>query len=302
MLKEGKIPEFLKQGRVTLIYKKDDCLDPANYRPITITSVLLKLFTRVLNVRLDRVAERQKFLTEQQFGFRKNKSTADAIFVITTAIEKAKQEGMDAGLASIDLKAAYDMVCRKSLFKKLHSLGISGNFLEILQDYYTNDSVIYNVGTGVTKALYLTQGVKQGCNLSPLLFNLFLVDVIKAIHQKKLGIKVGQNIITIISYADDLILIVEQIEDMNNIIDYLKELCANINMKVNATKSKIIRIGHPLRSSTENDLFSFDQVLSCKYLGVLIEKKAFMYYTDFSEQCYLKSRMYKFSIMTKVKD
>ena len=128
------------------------------------------------------------------------------------------------------------------------------------------------------------------------------MDVIEAIHQKKLGIKVGQNIVTIISYADDLILIVEQIEDMNNIIDYLKELCANINMKVNATKSKIIRIGHPLRSSIENDLFSFDQVLSCKYLGVLIEIKAFMYYTDFSEQCYLKSRMYKFSIMTKAKD
>ena len=97
-------------------------------------------------------------MTEQQFCFGKNKSTADAIFVITTAIEKAKQEGMDAGLASIDLKAAYNMICRKSLFKKLHSLGISGSFLEILQDYYTNDSVIYSVGTGVTKALYLTQG------------------------------------------------------------------------------------------------------------------------------------------------
>ena len=73
-------------------------------------------------------------------------------------------------------------------------------------------------------------------------------------------------------------------------------------MKVNAKKSKIIRIGHPLKSSTENDMFSFDQVLTCKYLGVLIEKKAFTYYTDFSEQCYIKSRMYKFSIMTKAKD
>ena len=231
MMKEGKIPEFLKQGRVTLIYKRDDCLNPANYRPITITSVLLKLFTRVLNVRLDKVVEKHKFLSEQQYGFRKNKSTADAIFVITAAIEKAKQEGMDAGLASIDLSAAYDMVSRTSLFKKLHSLGISGNFLEILQDYYTNDSVVYVVGQGLTKALYLTQGVKQGCNLSPLLFNLFLVDVIEAIHQKKLGIKLGQNVVTIISYADDLILLVECIENMNEITTFLTEQCANINMK-----------------------------------------------------------------------
>ena len=72
------------------------------YRPITITSVLLKLFTRLLNVRLDKVVEKQKFLSEHQFGFRKNKFTSDDIFVVTTAIEKAKQEGMDAGLASID--------------------------------------------------------------------------------------------------------------------------------------------------------------------------------------------------------
>ena len=92
---------------------------------------------------------------------------------------------MDAGLASIDLSAAYDMVSRKSLFKKLYLLGISGNSLEIIQDYCANDSVIYGVGTGVTKALYLMQEVKQGCNLSPLLFNLFLVDIIEAIHKKK---------------------------------------------------------------------------------------------------------------------
>ena len=264
--------------------------------------MLLKLFTRVLNVRLDKVVEKQKFLSEHQFGFRKNKSTSDAIFVVTTAIEKAKQEGMDAGLASIDLSAAYDMVSRTALFKKLYSLGISGSFLEILQDYYTNDSVVYVVGTGVTKALYLIQGVKQGCNLSPLLFNLFLVDVIEEIHRTKLGIKIGQNIVTIISYADDLIILVECIENLNKIIDFLKQQCGKINMNVNAKKSKIIRIGHPLRSSTEEEMFSFDQVLACKYLGVLIEKKAFTYYTDFSDQCYKKSRMYKFSVMSKAKD
>ena len=264
------------------------------YRPITITSVLLKLFTRFLNVRLDKIVEKQKFLNEHQFGFRKNKSTSDAIFVITTAIEKAKQEGMDAGLASIDLSAAYDMVSRPALFKKLYSLGISGNFLEILQDYYTNDSVVYVVGTGVTKALYLIQGVKQGCNLSPLLFNLFLVDVIEEIHRTKLGIKIGQNIVTIISYADDLIILVECIENLNKVIDLLKNLCGNINMHVNAKKSKIIRIGHPLRSSTEEEMFSFDQVLACKYLGVLIEKKAFTYYTDFSDQCHKKTECINF--------
>ena len=76
---------------------------------------------------------------------------------------------MDAGMATIDLKAAYDMVRREVLFKKLESLGLTGSFLALIEDYYTGDSVVNAVGEYVTKALYMTLGVKQGCNLSQML-------------------------------------------------------------------------------------------------------------------------------------
>ena len=98
MLEKGIVPEFLKQGRISLLYKRDDCLDPKNYRPICISSVLLKLFTRLLNTRLEQIVEENNMLCDLQYGFRKRKSTMDAIMVVTTAIEKSKLDELDAGI------------------------------------------------------------------------------------------------------------------------------------------------------------------------------------------------------------
>ena len=304
LLKTGVVPEFLKEGRVSLLYKRGDCLDPANYRPITISSVMMKVLTRLLNIRLEEVVEENNFLSEKQFGFRKKYSTADAILVTSAAIDKARMDKLDAGMASIDLKAAYDMVSRDALFKKLESLGLNGSFLTLIEDYYTGDSVVYAVGDEVTKALYMTQGVKQGCNLSPMLFNLFLVDMINKVHDMKLGIKLGPDIITIISYADDIIAFAKDIDDLKLVVDCITEECQKINMAVSATKSKILRVGMSVRAydNVDDNSLDFDQVLKCKYLGVLLENRTGIYYGEFAKECTRKARAYKFAIMRKAKD
>ena len=304
LLKTGVVPEFLKEGRVSLLYKRGDCLDPANYRPITISSGMMKVLTRLLNIRLEEVVEENNFLSEKQFGFRKKYSTADAILVTSAAIDKARMDKLDAGMAAIDLKAAYDMVSRDALFKKLESLGLNGSFLTLIEDYYTGDSVVYAVGDEVTKALYMTQGVKQGCNLSPMLFNLFLVDMINKVHDMKLGIKLGTDIITIISYADDIIAFAKDIDDLKLIVDCITEECQKINMAVSATKSKILRVGMSVRAydNVDDNSLDFDQVLKCKYLGVLLENRTGIYYGEFAKECTRKARAYKFAIMRKAKD
>ena len=87
------------------------------------------------------------------------------------------------------------------------------------------------IGDGTTKALYLSQGVKQGCNLSPMLFNLFLVDVINKVHNLRLGIPLGKDIITVISYADDIIAFVKNIEDLKTVLECIYSECDKINMK-----------------------------------------------------------------------
>ena len=304
LLKTGVVPEFLKEGRVSLLYKRGDCLDPANYRPITISSVMMKVLTRLLNIRLEEVVEENNFLSDKQFGFRKKYSTADAVLVTSAAIDKARMDKLDAGMASIDLKAAYDMVSRDALFKKLETVGLNGSFLTLIEDYYTGDSVVYAVGDEVTKALFMTQGVKQGCNLSPMLFNLFLVDMINKVHEMKLGIKLGSDIITIISYADDIIAFTKNIDDLKLVIECITEECRKINMSVSITKSKILRVGVSVRTydNVDDDSLDFDQVLKCKYLGVLLENRTGIYYGEYAKECTRKARAYKFAIMRKAKD
>ena len=110
MLREGEVPWKLKEGKVKLLYKKDDNLEPTNYRPITLSSVLLKVLTRVMNVRLMKVVETFNILSRKQYGFREGRSTQDAVFILATAIEKAKAEKADAAVAFVDLCAAYDKV------------------------------------------------------------------------------------------------------------------------------------------------------------------------------------------------
>ena len=304
LLKTGVVPEFLKQGRVSLLYKRGDCLDPANYRPITLSSVMMKVLTRLLNIRLEEVVEENNLLSEKQFGFRKKYSTTDAVLVTSAVIDKARLDKMDAGMASIDLKAAYDMVSREALFKKLERLGLDGSFLTLIEDYYTGDSVVYAVGDAVTKALYMTQGVKQGCNLSPMLFNLFLVDMINKVHAMKLGIKIGTDIITIISYADDIIAFARCIDDLKRVIECITEECRKINMMVSVEKSKILRLGVSVRlyDNIDDVHLDFDQVLKCKYLGILLENRTGIYYGEFAQECVRKARAYKFAIMRKAKD
>ena len=113
MLREGEVPWKLKEGKVKLLYKKDYNLEPTNYRPITLSSVLLKVLTRLMNVRLMKVIESFDMLSRKQYGFREGRSTQDAVFILATAIEKAKAEKSDAAVAFVDLCAAYDKVFYK---------------------------------------------------------------------------------------------------------------------------------------------------------------------------------------------
>ena len=137
-----------------------------------------------------------------------------------------------------------------------------------------------------------------------MLFNLFLVDVINKVHNLRLGIPLGQDVITVISYADDIIAFVKDIEDLKIVLECIYAECDKINMKVSVTKSKILRIGNSVRTFDEEDdeLFDFDQVLKCQYLGVILENKPGVYFSNFATNCVKKCRMYKFSIMRKAKD
>ncbi|MEW8547740.1 MAG: reverse transcriptase domain-containing protein, partial [Candidatus Thiodiazotropha sp.] len=174
----GLIPESWSVGTIKPIFKnKGDPKSPENYRPITILSCFGKLFTSVVNKRLNKYAEEVELIEDCQAGFRKNHSTTDNIFIIKSLIDIAKSSKTNLHCCFIDFKQAFDTVWRDHLWQKLAKHRINGKCLTLLQNMYKNIKSNITVDNN-SSAFFLCQtGVRQGENISPFLFSIFLNDL-----------------------------------------------------------------------------------------------------------------------------
>ena len=121
-------------GFIVPIHKSDGCDDQSNYRGITITSCVGRLFTSVINQRI-KFVEKQRIVSHHQIGFKRSYRTADHIFCCKTLINKYLHKGKKLYLSFVDFKKAYDSVWRNGLFYKLINCGFSTKILGILKAY-----------------------------------------------------------------------------------------------------------------------------------------------------------------------
>ena len=167
----GLLPEAWLEGKICPIYKnKGDKLNPENYRPITVLSCLGKLFTAVLNNRLTKYLESSHILNDNQAGFRKSFSTTDHIFTLNSLIELFKANKKKLYCAFIDFSKAFDTVWRIGLWEKLLDTSINGKFFRIIHNMYDRIKSSVSVNGEHSTFFSCDCGVRQGENLSPLLF------------------------------------------------------------------------------------------------------------------------------------
>ena len=127
-------------------------------------------------------ATKKGILKDEQGGFRKMHGTVDSIFILKMLIDKyvkSKSQGRRNLLFScfVDFSKAFDRVPRNKLFDKLRTVGIKGHFLEVLMSMYSNVKSTVKIENKITQTFLCHNGVKQGCMLSPTLFNIFLSDL-----------------------------------------------------------------------------------------------------------------------------
>ena len=174
----GHVPDDWSQGIISPIYKnKGDRASPDNYRGITILSCFGKLFTAVLNNRLNKYLEDMNVLAEEQAGFRKGYGTTDHIFNLKCLIDLYLFRGRKLFCAFIDYKKAFDSVNRTYLWQKLLSNNIDGKMFKIIHSLYANAKSAVRIGNLKSGSFSSNIGVRQGENLSPVLFSLFLNDL-----------------------------------------------------------------------------------------------------------------------------
>jgi len=174
----GVVPSAWKQAVVLPILKpgKDPSV-PESYRPISLLSCLGKLMERLVAVRLEHLAEKLSLFSPSQCGFRKGLSTMDVLLRLEASIRAAQDASDICLVVYVDLKSAFDKVWIDGLLYKLARAGLCGTLMRWLHSYLTSRSARVRVNGIFSDALPILAGVPQGGVLSPLLYNLMLMDV-----------------------------------------------------------------------------------------------------------------------------
>ena len=250
-------------------------MDPANYRGIALASCIGKLFNSILYTRINHFLEIHKLIRPEQGGFRKDYRTSDHIFTLQTIVEKYIKEGTRVYTVFVDLKKAYDSVWREGLIHKLNKIGLEKKLVNIIADKYreTYTSIIHK-GLVLPK-ISTNKGVIQGDNLSPLLFNIYVNDLPRALEVGKTNpIRIMDRNLNSLMWADDIILMSETREGLQQCINNLQDYCQEWKLEINLKKTKTIIFNKSgaklknLRLYLQNKLI--ENVTQYPYLGFIV--------------------------------
>ena len=178
--------------KIIPIYKAKDKKDISNYRPISLLPIISKILEKVVHKNLYTFLEKNKVLYASQYGFRKNRSTVNAITELVCHITNAFENKQNTLSVFLDLSKAFDTIDHNILLHKLEFYGVRGLALNWFQSYLTDRKqyVLYN--NVQSQTLGITCGVPQGSVLGPLLFLIYVNDIANYLTHSKL-----------ISFADD---------------------------------------------------------------------------------------------------
>ena len=258
------------RGRVTLVHKRGLREMLGNYRPITVLISLSSLYSKLLNERLIKVTEEHKLLGEIQNGFRKGRCGADNNFVLDTILWKSRAKGKPVHMAFLDITKAYDTVNRDILWKKLSTLGFSGEFLSALKALYSDDCVDCEINGKTTRPIFLRRGLRQGCALSPILFALYIMDVGNDINISQLGFEVGNVCVSGLLFADDLVVLARSASSLKTLLGLVKQGFDRLKLAINVEKSQVVSPANnawEVEDDEGNVVLALDQVDLYKYLG-----------------------------------
>jgi len=276
MLYSGYVPDAFGIG-IMIALHKDSKLDPTkcdNYRCLTISSVLSKLFEYVLADKFE------DFLTtsDLQFGFKSHVGCSDAIYTVRSVVDYFVRSGNTVTITALDISKAFDKISHFALYNNLMKRGVPKCFINILISWYSKCFACVKWNGVFSDKFSVIAGVRQGGVLSPKLFAIYIEDMIAELKGSRLGCCINGNYLGCFLYADDLLLVSQSFNCMQNMLNLCNDIVCRLDLKFNVAKSMFLRIGLRFRISTAC-LYLDGQALAktdeIKYLGVYIKAGKF---------------------------
>ena len=234
------IPDAAKTCRTTLIPKEGERRDDVNgWRPITIGTLLARLYAKVWDRRLRKLVK----LDVRQQGFVPVDGCYNNVKLLQHAIKQRRKSRKEINVVFLDLAKAFDTVSHDSIFNALRRHRVPEEVIDGIREMYESASTVIRVGEETTRPIKILRGVKQGCPLSPLLFNIVMDELLLRFDQRNdLGIQVGNEKVSIMAFADDLVIITESGEQCCLALDICSEFFGQNGLKVNAKKCASLRV------------------------------------------------------------
>jgi hypothetical protein len=238
-LDTGYLPDIWKMANVTPIFKKGDASQPANYRPISLTCTCCKVMESIIKTRMLAYLNEHNIITKQQHGFLSKHSTSTNLLECLQDWVVKLDSRVPVDVVYVDFSRAFDSVVHSKLLSKLHAMGITGPLLDWIRSFLTARKQCTVVDHCSSSISDVRSGVIQGSTIGPILFLLFIndiVDIIKGDVSCKL-------------YADDLKLYsAVTIQNMpayslHNAVDDLVAWADQWQLSINISKCHVLHLG-----------------------------------------------------------